>query len=77
MSDRIHSKDFYYDAALRNGYILPHLASPFVTIEYIFAVATGKVWCPTEDTYIKKNCATKPSKELVLAEVKAILEPRG
>ena len=72
----IHSKEFYYDSALRNGFILPYKGSPFVTTEYLYDVVTGKVWCPTIETFIRRNCPTPPSKESVLAEVKAILDLR-
>ena len=76
MSNKIYSKEFYYDSAVRNGFILPYKGSPFVTTEYLYDVVTRKFFCPTVESFIRRNCPAPPSKEAVLAEVNALLELR-
>ena len=45
--EEVVDRKHYYTCALRNGYVLPKLKSPFVSLEWLLGVVSQVYWCPT------------------------------
>ena len=71
----IKDKNSYYNACLRNGYLLPDKKSPFVSVTYLYKVVTGENYCPKEGEVLRVNFPSIPSKPLILQEINNILDP--
>ena len=46
IASRCCSRAELYDLMLRNGYVMPSVNSSIVTIEFMFKVKAGDIWCP-------------------------------
>ena len=70
-SDRVqnvvNNKKTYYNAAVRNGIMLPPLNDPMITKPFLDEVRTKKVWLPKADECMGYTCVQKPTK-LVLSK---------
>ena len=64
------SKAELYELMLRNEYVMPSLHSQIVSIEFMFNVKSGQIYCPKiEDISGQKFCPKPPSKSELLEAI--------
>ena len=68
----IANKEHFREQCIRNGYCLPE-SEAFCTIDYMFGVVKGRLYCPKYSEVRLAPCPTPPPKEDVLSEVIRIL----
>ena len=61
--DLLLTRGVAYEAMIRNGWYLPAIKSPFVTLKYLSGVKRGPIYCPKFSDIRLRPCPTPPSKE--------------
>jgi len=65
----IQSRGDLWEAANRNGYVLPKLTSSICTEEYLRKVISGEYYCPKDAEVRLKNCFAHPGKDYLQKKV--------
>ena len=76
ISQKIHRRDDFYDAMLRNRFYLPPLSS-FVTTRLMEAVRNGDAWMPRHQEIRLLPAPTPPPKYIVCEELQKAIDHFG
>ena len=70
---QVSSLKQYHEILVRNGWMLPPLKSPFVTLEYLHGVRQQKYYCPRYEDVRLAPCPQPPQRTAILNAIVALL----
>jgi len=73
----IGSKEDYHESMLRNGYYVPGLRSPLVTIEYLSKVRSKEIYVPMYTDVRLRPCPRPPNRDTLAQYVLDAAEQAG
>ena len=70
LAQLVRDKRGYYEACVRNGFIMPSFNQRIVTLDFLNGVRAGTIYCPKVGQVADaKLCARPPTKEMLVAEI--------
>ena len=64
----VRSPKHFYELLLRNQYLMPDFKSTIITMPWMMDVRNGDIPIPKTDQVQYRNCATPPTKEILIKE---------